>query len=64
MGNATHFLGLQFQWRQHYNHLSVHLSQEAFTDNLIVQAGLQQFSNKLNLTTFRSGNPVPTNTTP
>ena len=58
MGNVTHFLGLRFQWRQQQQSLQVHLSQEAFADNLIQQAGLDQFSTKSNLTPFRSGNPV------
>lgn len=58
MGNVTHFLGLRFQWRQTKDTLKVHMSQEAFSDNLIQQAGLSTISAKSNLTPFRSGNPV------
>jgi len=58
MGNVTHFLGLRFQWRKSTTDLKVHISQEAFSDNLIQQAGLSTLSAKSNLTPFRSGNPV------
>ena len=58
MGNVTHFLGLRFQWRKTHTDLKVHISQEAFSDNLIQQAGLSTISAKTNLTPFRSGNPV------
>jgi len=58
MGNVTHFLGLRFQWRQTENTLKAHISQEAFSDNLIQQTGLNTISATTNLTPFRSGNPV------
>jgi len=58
MGNVTHFLGLRFQWRKTNSNLKVHISQEAFSDNLIQQAGLSTISAKTNLTPFRSGTPV------
>jgi len=58
MGNVTHFLGLRFQWRETKDTLKVHMSQEAFADNLIQQARLSDISSTSNLTPFRSGNPV------
>ena len=57
MGPVSHFLGIKFQWLQHdNNHLSVHLSQQAFSEELI-------FNNKLDTanptrTPYRCGHPV------
>jgi len=56
--NVTHFLDLRFQWRETKDTLKVHMSQEAFADNLIQQANLSAISSTSNLTPFRSGNPV------
>ena len=58
MGNVTHFLGMRFQWRKDDTHLKVHLSQEAFSDTLIEQAGLSHFSASTKKTPYRSGYPV------
>ena len=59
MGDVSHFLvGLWFQWRKTETHLKVHLSQEAFEDTLIEQAGLSHFSTTTTNTPYRSGYPV------
>ena len=58
MGQVSHFLGIRFQWRTEADNVHVHLSQEAFTENLISQAGLSQLSTKTNPTPYRSGCPV------
>jgi len=58
MGEVTHFLGIRFQWRQNHHSTKVHLSQEAFADQLITQAGLNKLSAKANITPYRSGFPV------
>jgi len=58
MGQVSHFLGIRFQWRQTKENLQVHLSQQAFTENLIQQAGLDNQSSSTNLTPYRSGYPV------
>ena len=58
MGNVTHFLGMRFQWRRDDTHLKVHISQEAFADTLIEQAGLSHFSASTKKTPYRSGYPV------
>jgi len=58
MGNVTHLLGLRFQWRQTKTTLKAHISQEAFSDNLIQQTGLNTISATTNITPFRSGTPV------
>ena len=59
MGNVSHFLGLRFQWRKDKNsHLKVHLSQEAFADTLVEQAGLSHFATTTTKTPYRSGYPV------
>ena len=59
MGQVSHFLGIRFQWRKHDDEtISVHMSQEAFIDNLISEAGLQHDSATTKPTPFRSGLPI------
>ena len=60
MGQVSYFLGIRFQWRQTDNNVKVHLSQEAFADNLIQQAGLHHISTTTNTTPYKSGAPVDT----
>ena len=62
MGKVTHFLGHKFSWKTYTDdkqtsQLKVHLSQEAFADNLVTLANLDQ-SSKLPPTPYRSGFPV------
>lgn len=64
MGVVSHFLGIRFQWRQQNGEVKVHLSQEAFSDHLIEQAGLSHDSTTSNPTPFRSGYPVDSIPTP
>ena len=41
MGEATHFLVINFTWtRDQDDHLTVHLTQETFADNLVDTADL------------------------
>ena len=40
MGKVSHYLGLKFQWRETSSRTLVHISQEAFIDQLIESAGL------------------------
>ena len=41
MGEVSHFSGIKFSWqREPDNHITVHMAQEAFADNLIDEAGL------------------------
>ena len=58
MGKVTHFLGIKFQWQQTLTRTSVHLSQQAFAENLIKDAGLDNASSTITPTPFRSGFPV------
>ena len=58
MGEVSHFLGLKFQWRKSKTRVKVHISQEAFADTLIQQAGLSHLSTSTNKTPYRSGYPV------
>lgn len=58
MGKVSHFLGLKFQWKVTPDRVSVHLSQEAFADHLIHDAGLLQASASIKNTPFRSGAPI------
>jgi len=58
MGTVSHFLGIRFQYRETQNNLMVHLSQQAFSENLLQQAGLHHDSATTNPTPYRSGYPV------
>jgi len=58
MGQVSHFLGLKFQWKQSENRLRAHISQEAFADTIIEQAGLTHLSVTAHKTPYRSGYPV------
>ena len=66
MGEVTHFLGIKFTWtREVDDHLSVHLTQEAFAYHLIETMGLSHASTVD--TPYRSGHPIdniPTTHTP
>ena len=57
MGEVSHFIGIKFSWdRKPDNHIAVHMTQEAFADNLIDVAGLTN-ANTVK-TPYRSGHPV------
>ena len=58
MGHVSHFLGIRYQWRQKDGDVKVHMSQEAFADQLIEHAGLSHDSATTNPTPYRSGYPV------
>jgi hypothetical protein len=59
MGQVSHFIGIKFEWTRHDEHkISVHLSQPAFTENLIQMAGLDHASSTTKPTPYRSGLPV------
>ena len=58
MGPVTHFLGIRFQWRESANNLEVHLSQQAFAENLIQQTRLDDPAVAITHTPFRSGQPI------
>ena len=58
MGPVSHYLGIKFQWRQTSKRTSVHLSQEAFSDNIIEQIGLDLETATCKPTPYRSGYPV------
>ena len=57
MGEVSHFIGIKFSWqRKPDDHITVHMTQGAFADNLIEEAGLTD-ANPVN-TPYRSGHPV------
>ena len=58
MGKVTHYLGLKLQWKTTPTSVSVHLSQETFTPNLVHDAGLDNSSSTYKPTPFRSVYPV------
>ena len=60
MGNVSYFLGIRYQWRQKNGEVKVHMSQEAFADQLIEYAGLSHESATANPTPYRAGYPVDT----
>ena len=57
MGEVTHFLGIKFKWVEQPNgHLTVHLSQQAFAEQLITNNNLNDANPTK--TPYRSGHPV------
>ena len=57
MGESIHFLGIKFTWtREIDNHLTVHLTQELFTDHIIQSTGLSDASPVD--TPYRAGHPI------
>ena len=58
MGDVTHFLGMKFTWTRKDSHLSAHLSQSAFIDNLAQEVGFDPLSTKHPKTPYRSGLPI------
>ena len=62
MGQVTHFLGHKFTWKQYNDEqnnpqLQLHLSQQAFAEQLVADAGLSDASHQPK-TPYRSGFPV------
>jgi hypothetical protein len=58
-GPVQFFLGIKFKCVKHTNgHVSIHMGQEAFTDNLVTTAGLEDPSVVCPSTPYRSGYPV------
>ena len=59
MGDVDYFLGSAFLWKRHSNgHVSVHLSQSAFTEHTAHRFGLDRFKRVPNMTPYRSGLPI------
>ena len=58
-GDISHFLGINFTNIRHDDgHLSIHLTQEAFTDTLVQKAGLDGPDSATAPTPYRSGYPI------
>ena len=61
MGQADYFLGVQFHWTRHENeHVSVHLSQEAYANHIIDSMSLSDATTSPTMTPYRSGLPIDT----
>jgi hypothetical protein len=61
MGQVSHFLGIEFSWTHHKNgHVSVCLTQQSFTEQLIESVGLQNVSSSTFTTPYRSGLVIDT----
>jgi hypothetical protein len=59
MGQVSLFLGIEFQWIKHEDgHLTVHLTQQSFAENLIESLGFDNLSPSMFLTPYRSGLPI------
>ena len=58
MGTVSHYLGLKFQWQETSPRTSVHISQDAFIDQLIESAGLDLTSSTTKQSPYHSGHPV------
>jgi len=59
MGKVSHFLGIEFIWTHHDNgHLSVTLTQQSFTENLVDVLGLTTESISTFTSPYRSGLPI------
>ena len=58
MGEVSHFLGIRYQWRKTSDRVTAHMSQEAFADTLIEQAGFSTITSTATKTPYRSGLPV------
>ena len=59
LGPVSHFLGTNFMWsRPDSDNLTAHLSQQAFVDNLVLDADLDPDSTSNNKTPYRSGLPI------
>ena len=57
MGDVNHFLGIKFMWSTHEDgHLTAHLSQEAFAEQLITNNKLSKANPAKS--PYRSGHPV------
>jgi len=59
MGDVEYFLGTAFTWIRHDNdHLSVHLSQSAFTEYTGQRFGVDKYNRTPNMSPYRSGYPI------
>jgi hypothetical protein len=56
MGQVSHFLGIEFNWKYHSDdHLSVCLTQQTFVESLLDSLGLSSSSCSTYTTPYRSG---------
>jgi hypothetical protein len=59
MGQVSLFWGIEFSWVHHADgSLSVHLTQQSFSENLLESLGFDKFSTSTYLTPYRSGFPI------
>ena len=59
MDNVDYFLGTTFTWLRHGDgHVSVHLSQTAFTEFTAHRFGVDWMTRVPNMTPYRSGLPI------
>lgn len=53
MGQVFFFLGIEFQWTHHEDgHLTVHLMQQSFAENLIESLGFDYLSTSMFITPY------------
>jgi len=59
MGKVSHFLGIEFSWKHHEDgNLSVSLTQQSFTENLIDSVNYSTASVSSYVSPYRSGLPI------
>ena len=59
MGQVDYFVGILFDWKQHQDgNVSVHLSQEAYANEIINTMGLSDAVSSTTMTPYRSGLPI------
>jgi hypothetical protein len=59
MGQVSLFLGIEFNWIHHPDeHLSVHLTQQSFAENLVESLGFGSLDPSYYITPYRNGAPI------
>ena len=59
MGQVDYFLGILFDWKRHDDgSVSVHLSQEAYANQIVESMGLSDSVSSPTMTPYRSGLPI------
>jgi hypothetical protein len=59
MGQVDYFLGILFDWTRHDDgHVSVHLSQEAYANQIVDAMGMSDATASPTMTPYRSGLPI------
>ena len=59
MGQVNYFIGILFDWKQHQDgNVSIHLSQEAYANEIVNTMGLSDAVPSMTMTPYHSGLPI------